>query len=326
MSSEVIVTLSDAGYILQAKQLFSSVYHNSGWKGDYLLLAQEIKKDDLTWFMERGIIVRPISKMHTGSFSKHPSTILGKFHLFSPEFKRWKKVIFLDADIIVEASLDGLKEVEGFNAVPDIHFKSLQDQFRGQNKLSGEKEKTAYKDLERMYDIEQPAFNSGVMSFDTKIIANDNMFNLLMDLHSRFGPIANSDQSILNLFFYKTWNRLPLFFNNYFPYRRPTWKPRYIPTDSIIQHFLWDKPWTRDDRYFDRKWRLNLARAKDINLCDRIGPVKVWNEDKKIKQECLLASLNRGNGKIKGSIYACVDLIDVILGKAGLVIKGLHDH
>ena len=37
-----MVTLADENYIDQAKQLFSSVYWNSGWKGDYMLLAHNI--------------------------------------------------------------------------------------------------------------------------------------------------------------------------------------------------------------------------------------------------------------------------------------------
>jgi len=35
----VLVTLADENYIYQAKQLFSSVYFNVGWRGDYMLLA-----------------------------------------------------------------------------------------------------------------------------------------------------------------------------------------------------------------------------------------------------------------------------------------------
>ncbi|MGA1866774.1 MAG: glycosyltransferase [Thermoplasmatota archaeon] len=326
MSREVIVTLSDAGYLSQAKQLFSSVYHNSGWDGDYLLLEQGIGQEDLAWFREKGIEVRSFPKMTRASFKKHPATILGKFHLFSPEFKRWKKVIYLDSDIIVEASLDELKEVKGFNAVPDIHFKSLEDQFKGLEKDIDQGQRNVYESLTRLYDMREPAFNSGVMAFDTDIIKNEDMVDRLMDLYNRFGPVANSDQSIFNLFFYRNWNRLPLVYDNYFPYRRPSWRPIYVPTESIVQHFLWDKPWTRNDRHYDRLWMNNLSMARSIDLENRIGPKKVWTEDEKKKQEALLTHLNREQDPIKKCFLSSVDRIDSAAGKIGSFIRKLRDH
>jgi hypothetical protein len=53
----VIVTLADKNYVDQAKQLFSSVYWNAGWKGDYLLLSSGIPEEELKWFRNKGIIV-----------------------------------------------------------------------------------------------------------------------------------------------------------------------------------------------------------------------------------------------------------------------------
>ena len=62
----VLVTLADKNYIDQAKQLFSSVYWNAGWKGDYMLLAHEVPEKDLNWFREKGILVKKCSKMPIG--------------------------------------------------------------------------------------------------------------------------------------------------------------------------------------------------------------------------------------------------------------------
>lgn len=42
MKWTLLVTLADSSYLDQATQLFSSVYHNAGWRGDYMLLAHEI--------------------------------------------------------------------------------------------------------------------------------------------------------------------------------------------------------------------------------------------------------------------------------------------
>jgi len=322
MSRDVVVTLSDANFLEQAKQLFSSIYHNSGWKGDYLLLALGVDEKDMSWFRDRGITVKPIPGIVEGSFSKHPLTILGQFHLFGPDLKRWKKVVFLDADIIVEASLDALSELDGFNAVPDIHFKDISEQFIMGNKGQDTKERMLCNELSGMYDLKEMAFNSGVMVFDTDMIENDGMVDPLRDLYLRFGPIARSDQSILNIFFYGKWKSLPLVYDNYFPYHRKGWRPRFAPTESIVHHFLWDKPWTRDDRHYDKEWKSNLQKADRIDLGHRKGPVRTWTAVEIARQEEFLTSLNKGVGPLMKFLFKLIDRTDAFIGEMGSMIKG----
>ena len=49
----LLVTLAGKNYIKQAKQLFSSVYWNAGWKGDYMLLSYKIPEKELKWFKKK---------------------------------------------------------------------------------------------------------------------------------------------------------------------------------------------------------------------------------------------------------------------------------
>ena len=49
----LLVTLTEKNYIPQAKQLFSSVYWNAGWKGDYMLLAHGIPEKELKWLEKK---------------------------------------------------------------------------------------------------------------------------------------------------------------------------------------------------------------------------------------------------------------------------------
>ena len=110
----LLVTLADKNYILQAKQLFSSVYHNAGWKGDYMLLACEIPEDELTWFKEKGILIKYCKPLLDDTRSIGSA----KFYLFTKEFKEWDKIIYLDSDIIVRASLDELTWLEKSSPIP----------------------------------------------------------------------------------------------------------------------------------------------------------------------------------------------------------------
>ena len=64
----LLVTLADENYIEQAKQLFSSVYHNSGWKGDYMLLSHEIPESKLKWFRDKGILVKKCESITNRNF------------------------------------------------------------------------------------------------------------------------------------------------------------------------------------------------------------------------------------------------------------------
>src|SRR5262245_46673368 len=117
MAKSVLVTLADENYIDQAKQLFSSVYCNAGWKGDYLLLAHNIPTQKLAWFTNKGILVKetgPIEKRSQGNF---PAVVSAKYHLFEPEFKKWDQVVYIDADCIVRETLNELIVVKHFAAV-----------------------------------------------------------------------------------------------------------------------------------------------------------------------------------------------------------------
>ena len=108
-NGSVLVTLADENYVDQAKQLFSSVYFNSGWKGDYVLLSRNVPEDKLKWFLDKGIIVRRIDPVVNESLNHlWPSTIYDKFHLFSNYFKRWRVLVYVDSDVIVRGSLDSL--------------------------------------------------------------------------------------------------------------------------------------------------------------------------------------------------------------------------
>ena len=70
MKKDLLVTLADSNYVDQAKQLFSSVYWNAGWRGDYMLLAYNIAERDLKWFRDKGILVKECKAVLTDSANK----------------------------------------------------------------------------------------------------------------------------------------------------------------------------------------------------------------------------------------------------------------
>jgi len=123
MKKNLLVTIADKNYFEKAKQLFSSVYFNAGWQGDYMILVPSKDKNEpgLEWFRKKGILVKVLEPLYKDIIESVPrNDVILKFHLFTPEFKKWGHIIFLDVDIIVRASLDELTKVKGFAGVPDI--------------------------------------------------------------------------------------------------------------------------------------------------------------------------------------------------------------
>ena len=141
---DLIVTLADSKFLPQVKQLFSSVYWNAGWKGDYMLLAHQIPEDELKWFRDKGILIKKCEPLFDKSIGRDYSPIvLDKLYLFETEFKKWKNVIYLDSDIIVRVSLDKLTKIKGFASVKS--FLKLHGEFNDKSEL--------FNDISQIYDL-----------------------------------------------------------------------------------------------------------------------------------------------------------------------------
>lgn len=268
----VLVTLADEAYVEQAKQLFSSVYWNAGWRGDYLLLSHEIPDEKLRWFRDKGIRVflcTPLTKATVGE-SEHSSSVLSKFYVFSEYFKQWDHVIFLDADIIVRASLDELAAVDGF-AAPEATSLSLKKEFRRRNRAE-------WKRFITEHDLSGKAFNTGVLAFSTDVI-DSSTFGELTGLFVRWGHLnAYGEEGTLNLFFSHRWRLLPIIYNSYPGHMHNTYliPPRRL--EAAVVHFVaMTKPW--DSRSpFHEEWSTSLKKAEMIDMSRRQPPKRVWSE------------------------------------------------
>jgi len=266
----LLVTLADSNFIDQAKQLFSSAYFNAGWEGDYLLLSSGLSESDKLWFENKGILVydRPFLAASPLGTKAYPPIMLTKFYLFQKYFKKWHKIIYLDADIIVSASLNDLLARNGFNA-PNAESFRLRDEFiSNHNRI---------REINKDYRLGGRAFCAGIFVFDSDLI-NDNTFEQILTLYHRYQDIYKySEESTLNLFFYKKWHVLPLTYNS--APGRMNWrygidKKKLL---SIILHFACEiKPWYNKNPYA-LEWFDNLERAERIDLSFRPLPVKIFS-------------------------------------------------
>ena len=286
----LLVTLADKNHIEQAKQLFSSVYFNAGWKWDYMLLAHEIPEAKLKWFRNKAILIKKCKPIYNKKDSAIFPTHLSKFYLFGTEFGKWKNIIYLDSDIIVRASLDDLIKIKGFAAVQDFCYPSLVNQFKKDQKLINK--------LKNDYSLKKPPFNTGVMVFSTDIIKKDT-FSRLNNIFKIYKMISiTQEQSLLNLFFQKKWINLPMIYNIPPYFLTKGYKIKAENIKGIILHFSGRKPWNSKDMFY-KEWKNNLDRAKDINVNKIQKPVKKWNKQeikeysKYLRTKHLVFLLNR---------------------------------
>jgi len=322
MGKNLLVAMSDKNGVEQAKQLFSSVYWNAGWKGDYMLLSYKIPEKELKWFRKEGILIKKCEPIFDKEKLKRLynenkvedlefiNILLIKFNLFTLEFKKWENLIYLDSDIIVKFSLDELTKIKGFAAIRDSRPK-LRDHF-----TNFKKNKILLNDLKKDYNLEEKAFNAGVMVFNTDIITKDTLDNL-KKLFEKYNKIRKlSDQTIFNLFFYKKWIELPIVYNwHYYLANFPLHKRKNSKVKGIILHFAGPiKPW-KENCSFYQEWKNNLKKA---DLIDIEKPIEIHKLAKnKVKEYSKIS-------KKRNFFYSAIREVDRTIGLIGIFLKNKH--
>jgi lipopolysaccharide biosynthesis glycosyltransferase len=297
VKKDLLVTLADGNYVDQAKQVFSSVYWNAGWRGDYMLLAYNIPEEDLRWFRDKGILVRQCGPILTESQSRighAPLTTLCKFYLFTPEFRGWKNILFLDGDTVVRGSLDGLTTIEGFGAVRILNVLhiALKGSFHRRNRKNGH----LFEKLDGRYDLSRPAFNSGVMAFSTDIISEEDFQDLKNTLILLEEIIYISEETVLNLHFYDKWQELSQVYNICPSYEvfHSGCNPDNLK--GIIYHtyssFPGGKPWNPKSPVYSEWWS-NLEKADRIDLANPRVARRVWSKAEEEYYDRYLKNLHK---------------------------------
>lgn len=269
---DLLVTLADANFINQAKQLFSSVYFSAGWQGDYLLITNGISEKDLNWFRDKGILIydAPLLDNSRQGEKTYPPIVLSKFYLFQDYFKQWNKIIFLDADIIVRGPLDYLLGLSGFSAAEAVSFRLRNEFIDDQERI---------KEISQKYDLRGRALATGVMVIDSDII-KQNTFKEINSLYERFKYIYQySEESTLNLYFYKNWNILPSIYNSIPGYINKIYGIKKNKVLAVIFHFVCDtiKPWEKGNPYY-QEWFDNFKKAEMIDLAKRPAALKMFSK------------------------------------------------
>lgn len=292
MKTHVLVTLADENYVEQAKQLFSSAYWNGGWDGDYLLLSYKIPEKKLKWFRKKGILIfkcKPLckdSELRNRRDIKWTKSVINKFYLFDYFFKKWKKIIFLDCDIIIRTSIKNLKEMDGFAVVKDV-FPKLKMHFVNPLIINFEEDKLKFKEIKKKFNLNSNSFNSGVMVIDNKLIEKQT-FSEIVRLFEKYKNLTFlGEQPILNLFFYKRWNEIPVVYNNSSLHLEKNPSLKSIIIHSNTSPKFWD-----DKSPFKNEWRENLQKADLIDVKHPILSINQFSEKEIMKYSKKIEKIN----------------------------------
>ena len=339
MKNNLVVTLANKQYVEQAKQVFSSLYFNATWDGDYMLLAYQVPKQELTWFLERGILIKECEEVFAPDELKelykqkeivakekfeemhslvYVGAVINKFHLFTKEFKKWGRIIFIDADMTARASLQRLTQVNGLWAVRDMFGPKLKQHFsHGDNML--------LQKLKLAFNLNEPAFNDGFFAFSTDIIKEETYFEL-KELFKKYYPITRCvEQSILNLFFYQRWKKLPPIYN-------VVTKIFSENPGTIITHYAGSNKPQKIGPLFYPAWKDLLEKSEgiqDVNAPNgnpkKFSAYQLWatslHMNSVLEIRYTMIRIKQIQLKIENAIDIALDALAAKAGKSGAILK-----
>jgi hypothetical protein len=133
-----------------------------------------------------------------------------KIHLFDIYFKNWDYVLYLDSGLSINHDISPIIEsrkkdklLAQSDAYPTMLWR-LRDQF--------DQTKELFNKLNNEYDLDIDYFQSTIMLYDTNII-NDKLVINLLELTNRYPITRTNEQGIMALYFTnidKKWDRFPL--------------------------------------------------------------------------------------------------------------------
>jgi len=223
-----------------------------------MLLAFDIPEKDLEWFIQKGILITKCQSLFDGNQNEEQAPHnFDTFILFSPEFKKWKNIVFFGPDTIIKSSIKRLTSVRGF-ASPALSGELLKSFF------IPDKDPDLFSALNKKYNLNASAFDSSVMAFSADII-EEGTYHALRELSITYKNLSTGINPILNLYFQKKWKRLSILYNI-----RPKSIENKAEIDSRklkgIVFNLNEGEISKKNTAFYLEWKKNLGKADQIDL------------------------------------------------------------
>lgn len=205
MSDSVILFVANHAYFPHVKAAMVGCRRQGNWKGDFALICPT--GSDASSLAGRGIDVTYAPE------SRWAHTV--KFRVFSPSFRKWKRVLYLDCDILIQGDLNKLCDdlakrfpkilCDGTQALRGSFGTTILQDWEHFDKLaSGTTHPEVYQRIREKYPhIDQPIYVASAMCFDPSSIPEgtvEALFAVQEDF--REANAGECDQEIINLLLY----------------------------------------------------------------------------------------------------------------------------
>ena len=229
--NKCLVIVSDMNYIQHAKYLFSSAKNVGKWNGDMCLVCNGVDDKTKREFMNKGI--------HILDLPKDINPFFAKLYLFDTYFKRWDKMCYFDVDFVFTGDINGI--------VSEGEFLVDVEPFNVHQYFDKDANPKLFNELKSEIDVDSFGFNSGCMVYDTEIITDTSVSELLAymekykEINHHTGLDEGTDQPILNIMFHRQLKQIN---GVAFHLKRKQ--------DTVAMHTCrWHAPW-KDQRYIQQ--------------------------------------------------------------------------
>ncbi len=273
----VLVVLANESYLEHAKHLFVSARSVGGWAGDLCLMKFGDKTQSDDWFIQNNIFIYYIEKGMWGDVPEKTELLLSKFHIVNPYMKKWDKLLFLDCDIVINGSLQGLLRFKGHHAVQGILYPYLKDRLLSAPNSINIFKYISYRKFESSINMDGLGFNGGVYLIDLSEISEHTFDDglLFFKRNKDFLNMKFGDEALMASFFSGQINPLPLCYNVFMKY--------ISENKGIVLHYLGeDKPWHESHNMY-KTYCENLKLSSDFNKLKPLNNYSI-EEIKKIEK------------------------------------------
>ncbi len=264
--NNVIALVADDNYLPHAKSVMVNCRRQGKWAEDFcLILPPDCDRADLE---SRGIHVL------TDPGEAH----FRKFALCDRFFEQWRKVLYLDCDVIVQAPIEPLlHELKWGEILADNEPFDLMHaftHFAEPPELKAEASLNTFRWMWQHHDPAQLQFNTGIMLWYPRTLPPNSREELRL-MRERLEPINNhcwngTDQPIFNLVFDGLFRPIR---SDLFCYYETAWDETII-VHTCSGYAPWIEKASDMDCYFNDKLRLpcNDIYKENLSLFDETFP------------------------------------------------------
>ncbi|MCC5917964.1 MAG: hypothetical protein JJU02_11630 [Cryomorphaceae bacterium] len=259
-----LVLVVDNNYLEYAKQVIACSRLQGHWNEDYVLITHEISDEKCRWFTDRGVHIFKAKSFINKSVKENkadvwPEVVYAKLYLLHPYFARWKKLVYLDTDVIVRKDIRHLLSYENFAAREETMGQKLIYQFIPDLKYLSKSHKDAIHSLP--HNLMASSFNVGVMMIPSANNTQSQFDHIVEMAEKMYGLAYFPEQAVFNLFYFGRWKNIPYVYNDFFVH--DWFIPRKTPVEAVILHLMGNpKPW-QEESPFHEEWKLNYQKAND---------------------------------------------------------------